>query len=268
MYDRLMAVSRGCRLVWVGLAVVVGAAVFGFLGGTIIGAVAGANADPDDPPDPTPNVRAVPGMLVLLLAEGLLRVFGRVVGLVGRLQCRAVPRAAENARGLATASAALEGGAVVLDGCGIVVSATGLAPSPAVSLAIGGTGHLLSLGSLALFLLFGRAFAEYARRPRLGERAGAVLWLAVAAAGCVLLGFGLMVGGVAAGGAAPAGVCGGAIFMLAAVGLLVWLVVRVVPLANDLSAAAAKQADRYADEDDHEDDGDDWDDADDRPRRR
>ena len=263
MYDRLMTVSRGCRLVALGLVLVVAAAVLGYAGGVVLGAVAGANAGPDDAPDLNREPRAAPGLAALRLLEGGLVLAGRAVGLVGRLRCRAVPAGAGDARAWVTASAAVEAVAVLADVYAVVDAAAGPVGSPAAALAVGGAGGLLSVASLALFLLFARATAGYVRRRSLGRRAAPVLRLAAAAAGCMGLGFGLMAAGQAAGGAAPAGVCGGSLFLLAAVVLFVVTAAKAVPLLNDLGAAAAQHAERIEEwVDEYK-----WDDEYDRRRR-
>ncbi|HSQ54604.1 MAG TPA: hypothetical protein VLM40_02580, partial [Gemmata sp.] len=99
MTDALKTVSSGFRLVYIGLLLVVLAVVIGIVGVMIlVGGAAGGG-----------NLRAAGQMVVgLLMLVGGLSLAGKVIGLIGRFKCMAIPEKAGGARQMIVVSVAME----------------------------------------------------------------------------------------------------------------------------------------------------------------
>jgi hypothetical protein len=232
MYVQLMRVSRGFRLVYIGLVLFVVA----FLGGIVAVALAAGAFSRGKEPGALTNVIAV-GMLLCILAAS-------ITGLIGRFLCLAIPAKAGSARGLIITSVALEVTAMALGSLNQIRHVGGLNFGPTVTEVLQLGWVLLSVVSAILFLLFTKAAALFIRENDLAEKASSILWLWAAMFGCYLLATGLalvMLSTGPNGGAAMAG-CFTLILMLVAFILAVKALIRYVGLTRDMSAAIEDSA--------------------------
>lgn len=264
MYDALIKVSTGFKLVYYGLMLIVLAVVVALIGGFVLGAGAAG------------GVRgAAAGFAGLGLLVGGMAVTGSVVGLIGRFMCLAVPDRAGGAKSKIVVSVALEVVSLLISLANVLDDLGGnFLPAEFKVVGTGG-GLVCSIIAAILFLLFARDLALYVRRRRLADDAMSVLRLWVAAVGCYIAGLGIMLATVwGAGAPAAAAAGGGAVGLACAGGLLslAGLVIAIIALISyarlliGMSAAVRKYAAtvRYGDDDDDDED----DDEDDRPRKR
>jgi hypothetical protein len=264
MYDALIKVSTGFKLVYYGLVLIVLAVVVGMVGAFALGAGAAAGGGGR-------GAVAAAGGLGLLV--GGMAVTGSVVGLIGRFMCLAVPDRAGGAKSKIVVSVALE---VV----SLLISLANLADDlggnflPAEFKMVGSGGGLIcSIIAAILFLLFARDLALYIRRSKLADDAMSVLRLWVAAVGCYIAGFGILLVGAwgagpgAAGGGAAGMACAGGLLALAGLVIAIIALISYARLLIGMSDAVRKYAGkvRYGGDEDGEDG---FDDEDDRPRRR
>ena len=235
MYKQLMRVSKGFKLVYIGILLIILGVIGGLLGMCIAGGALGAGAGPGA------------GVLVMLVAGGMLLcvLTGSIIGLVGRFFCLAVPERAGVAKPLIIISVILELTGMAL---GVINHVSLLAGRPIVGaggVGLQGASVLCTLASAVLFLLFTRSLAMFIRRSDLAEAAMLVLWLWVATIACYAAGVGVMMAGAMAGGGG-AGVRGGAAIGLAMslLGLVIAIValVRYVNLLREMSEATAEFA--------------------------
>jgi hypothetical protein len=290
MYDRLMKVSRGFKLVYIGLVIAVVAVLAGVVGVAVVaGGAAAANAN-------NPNAAqqgAAGGMLAVVLGVVALALIGSIVGLVGRFFCLAVPDAAGAAKPMIMTSVGLEIANILVSIVSAADDAAELGLPQVAKAALQGASVIMSLTSAILFLLFARSVADFIRRRDLGRQAMSVLKLWAATVVCYLIGLGVMLAGLMAAGVAPGqapppgggaggapppgaaaaagGACVGVIFMLAALVVGLIALVKYARLLTGMSQATAKYAERVgagggADDDYADEDG--YDDEDDRPRGR
>jgi hypothetical protein len=252
MFKQLMNVSRGFRLVHIGLAMVA-IAIVGIIFSTFLifaagaGLVGGAG-------------RGALGLglfgVVLTWVMYLTFAAGSIVCLVGMIFCIAIPEKAGNAKLLITLSIVLALSAVGLGSfCQLArLLHFSLAPALLVTGLLG--WGLFEMAACVLFLLFTKSVARFVRRLDLAGKAMSVLWLYVIAAGLYLFGGLLTVilviagaaGGAAGGdpkaaaGGALAGVCLG--FLVVGVGLLCGLVglIRLIVLMKEMQEVVANYA--------------------------
>jgi hypothetical protein len=264
MYRQLMKVSKGFKLVYIGVLLVILGVVGGILGACIAGGVMGAGGGRGG------------GAIMLVVAGGVMLCVlgGSITGLVGRFFCLAVPDRAGSAKPLIIISLILELSGMVL---GVFNSGSGLSGRPlegSAPMVLQGASVLCSLGSAVLFLLFTRSVANFVRRSDLADAAMLVLWLWVATMVLYGAGIGVMLAGVGGGKAGMAGgACAGLVVMLVALILALIALVRYVNLLREMADAVAEFAGsgnyprrrRKAKAKSYEDDEDD---EDDRPRRR
>ena len=226
MSDALLKVSKGFKLVYIGLILIVLALVVGIVGAVVISrAVAGAN------PGPGGAAGALGVMEVLLWAVILLMLAGSITGLVGRFFCLAVPERVGAAKPMIIISVVLE---LVALGASVLNNANSLAGGRILPLTasaiLGGVGAVLSIVSAILFLLFTRSVATYIRRYELADKAMSVLKLWGACVACYLAALGFIVAGIVMAGAAGPGAGGGMGAGGACVGLILMLVTLVIAL--------------------------------------
>jgi hypothetical protein len=274
MTEALKTVSSGFRLVYIGLLLLVLAIVILIVGMVVVaGGAAGGNFG-----------GAVQMGLGVLLLFGGLALTGKIIGLIGRFKCMAIPEKAGGARQMIVLSVAMEVVSLLITVVILVSDLTGgfLDETPRTVLNAGSL--ILWLVSTVLFLLFTRAAAEFVRRPDLAATAMSVLWLWVLTIVLYVAGIAVMLlGGAAAargGGAnaAGAGGCAGAILMLAVLVVGLVALIRYANLLTGMANATLKYAREGAygfDDDDFDDDRprsrrgrDDEDEEDDRPRRK
>lgn len=283
MYDQLMKVSKGFKLVYIGIVIIIVGVIGGVLGACVVG---GAGAAAGGGKGAAALVMVIAGLMMLCILGGT------ITGLVGRFFCLAVPERAGAAKPMIVISVILEVTGLVL---GVVNSASDLAGgqlTPAAKMVLQGGNVLCSLTSAVLFLLFTRSVALFVRRRDLAATAMSVLWLWVATILCYGAGLGIMLVGILAGGGAAAagggpkagagaavgGACIGLVVILVALILALVALVRYIGLLKGMSAATAQHARRtrkkYEEEEDEYDDEeeeeeyDDEEEEDDRPRRR
>jgi hypothetical protein len=174
MYRQLMKVSKGFRLVYVGILLIIMGMIGGLLGMCIAGGVAGAGA-------------AGGGAgLAVVVAGGMMlcMLIGGIMGLVGRFLCLAVPEEAGPAKPLIIMSVIFELTGLALTffiNAGVVVGRR-LAGNAGLELQL--AGMICSLTSAVLFLLFTRAAARFVRRSDLADAAMLVLGLWVGTIVC------------------------------------------------------------------------------------
>lgn len=258
----LLKVSKGLKLVYWGLVVVIIAGVLGFLGGQAAGRI---------------------GETPLLVVRGIAEVIGfvgTIIGLVGRYYCLSTPPKARTAKSRITLSFVFAACAAV----GSLVSSVGtFAHLPLLpSLLVGGVGSLLGIAGVIFFLLFAKALAEFIRRKQLADDAEGVLMLVYGILGCHVISLGVSVviitiatGARDAGGFAIAG-CFGMLFSLAALVLSIMALIKGARLLTELSDAVcvhAKKVRKKEREEEEEDEDEDEpeeeeDEEDDRPRRK
>jgi MFS family permease len=233
MFDQLMKVSRGFKLVFIGMLLVFLALIINFLF-TLVSGMAGGGG----------GLQSAIASLTLLLS-----LAGNITGLIGRIFCLFTPERAGSAKQLMIISIVLEVTSMALGGIlGIAITA---------KLEINST--LLTVLPLALavctftsgicFLLFTRAMAEFVRSRDLADSAMSVLKLFLTATGCYIVGIvlyvGLLVAGVGAGaaaGGAVIGVCLGGLTMLAGLIFAVIGLIRFIALMKEMSEAVARYA--------------------------
>jgi hypothetical protein len=278
MYQQLMKVSKGFKLVYIGILLIILGVIGGMLGMCIAGGALGAGGG-----------RGA-GAMAMLVAGGMLLCVlgGAILGLVGRFFCLAVPERAGAAKPLIIISVIFELTGMAL---GVFSNVSGLIGRPlagAGGIGLQGASVLCSLASAVLFLLFTRSLALFIRRNDLADAAMMVLWLWIATIVCYAIGFGVVLGGVAAGGAAggagggagmAGGACLGAIVMLVALVIAIMALIRYVNLLREMSDATAefatsgnyprrrkrrKRRDEYEEEEEEDEDEED---EDYRPRR-
>lgn len=266
----LMKVSKGLKLVYWGLVVVVIAVILGFLGGLAGMALAAGG-----------GARA---LLVVIGITGVIGLVGRVLMLVGSFFCLSTPPKARTAKSRITLSVVLTASAVVGSLMSTVDGFAHLLP-PLLKTVIGGVSSLLNVAGVILFLLFTKALAEFIRRKQLADDADDVLKLVYGLLGCQVIGLGLslVIVAIAAGGRAEAaggiGVVGciAAVVGLAALVLSIMALIKGARLLTELSDAVRvhakkvrkKEREEEEDEDDEEDEDEpEEDEDDDRPRRR
>ena len=269
MFDQLMKVSRGFRLVYIGMIIVILGILGGVLGSCIGAGVVGAGGGGGGV-----------GLLLLVVAAMLVCILGgSITGLVGRFFCLAVPERAGSAKTMIFISVALE---LMALGLGIANSLTDFARvalPPAAKIALSGGNVLASLASAVMFLLFTKSLARFIKRRDLADTAMSVLWLWITTIACYAFGIIVMiVGGIAAGGAnaGVAGVaCFGLVFTLVSLIIALVALIRYIGLLKEMCDATAQHARRVRkskrreveDEDEDEDEDDDDDDDDYRRRR-
>ncbi|MDB5313144.1 MAG: hypothetical protein JWO38_7346 [Gemmataceae bacterium] len=273
MYNQLMKVSKGFRLVYIGMLLMILGVVGGIIGMCVAGGALAAVANQG-------GGRGVGGAvgLVAVIAGGMLLLIlaGSITGLIGRFFCLAVPERAGAAKPIIVISVVME---LVALGLGILNSASdfaGLVIPPGAKLGLQGGNVILSLASAVLFLLFTKTVARFVRRRDLADKAMSVLWLWVSTIGCYAVGvvivvvMGVAAGGVGQGGGAMGGACVGLVLMLAALIIALVALVRYITLLKEMSEATARYARRarHEPEEDDEDEDEDEDDEDDRPRGR
>jgi hypothetical protein len=227
MFAQWMKVSRGFRLVYIGLVLFVVA----FLGGILAVALAsGAFARGKEPGGLT-NVIAI-GMLLCILAAS-------ITGLIGRFLCMAIPAKAGSARGLIITSVALEVTAMTFGALNQVRHVGGLQFDPAVTEILQMGWVLLSVGSSILFLLFTKAAALFIRERDLADKASSVLWLWAAMFGCYVLvtALALIMLKVGPGSGGSVAGCSTLILLLVSFILAVKALIRYVGLTRDMSEA-------------------------------
>ncbi|HEV3438996.1 MAG TPA: hypothetical protein VG122_16640 [Gemmata sp.] len=280
MYAKLMKVSRGFKLVYIGLLLIVASIVGVFIAVALVGAAVAAG-------------RIGLGFMAVfvLIVGGLLSFAGTITSLIGKIFCLAIPERAGPAKQLIAISIALEVVGMVLGNLNLLGSLAHLDYGPMVSQILTMGGALLNMSATALFLLFTKYAAQFIHREDLADTALSVLWLFVTAIGFFIVGIVVMVIMAIAGGAAGAaaggikgaaggamvGVCIGGIVLLT--GGIFWLIglIRFIVLMTEMSNVVARYAGnirrtkrskpkRREEEDDEGDDSDD--DDDDRPRNR
>lgn len=275
----LMKVSKGLKLVFWGLMVVVIAVVLGVIGvfaAGFLGAAAarqGGGAAAVGPGGP---------MLVVLVGVGVLGFAGNIVGLVGRFFCLAAPPEAQGAKARITLSVIFEVCALLN---GLVMNVDNFARilPPVVKSIASGFGILMQIAAVILFLLFIKALAEFIRRRQLADDAAAVLYLVYGVLGCylvsltVLLGSVALGGGFGGGGGAPGGgmavaACLGAVVGLVSLVIALIALIKYARLLTEVSDAvqsyARKVKRKRREEDEYDDDEEDEDDDPDRRFRR
>ncbi|MBX9580015.1 MAG: hypothetical protein K2X87_06865, partial [Gemmataceae bacterium] len=198
MYDQLMKVSRGFKLVYIGLVIAVVAVLAGVVGVAVVVGGAAANAN-----NPNAAQGVAGGMLAVVLGVVALALIGSVVGLVGRFFCLAIPDRAGAAKPMIMTSVGLEVANILISIFSAADDAAGLGLPQVAKFALQGASVIMSLASAILFLLFVRSVAEFVRRRDLGRQAMSVLKLWAATAACYLVGLGVMLVGMAAAGVAP-----------------------------------------------------------------
>ena len=224
MYRQLMKVSKGFRLVYVGILLIILGMIGGLLGMCIAGGVAGAGAGGGG------------AGLAVVVAGGMMlcMLLGSILGLVGRFLCLAVPEEAGPARPLIIISVIFELTGLALMffiNAGVVV---GRRMAGTVGLELQVAGMICSLTSAVLFLLFTRAAAQFVRRNDLAEAAMLVLWLWVATIVCYGIAFGVLMGGIV--GVLPL------VIMLVALVIGVAALIRYVNLLREMSEATEEFA--------------------------
>lgn len=262
----LMKVSKGLRLVYWGLVVVIIAGVLGFLGRQAAGRI---------------------GETPLLVVRGIAEVIGfigTIIGMVGRYYCLSTPPKARVAKSRITLSVIFTACAVVGSLVSTVDTFANLLP-PLLKTIGGGLSQLAQIAGVILFLLFAKALAEFIRRKQLADDADDVLKLVYGLLGCQVISLGLAVAVVAlaaGGGADAAGGVGvvGCIAMvvgLAALVLSIMALIKGARLLTELSDAVRVHAKKVRkkereeeDEDEEEDEPEEEDEEenDDRPRPR
>jgi Sec-independent protein translocase protein TatA len=263
----LMTVSKGLKLVYWGLVVVVIAVVLGFLGGLAgVALAAGGGARV---------------LLVVIGIAGVISLVGRALMLVGTFFCLSTPPKARTAKSRITLSVIFTACAVVGSLVSTVDTFANLLP-PLLKTIGGGLSQLAQIAGVILFLLFAKALAEFIRRKQLADDADDVLKLVYGLLGCQVISLGLAVAVVAlaaGGGADAAGGVGvvGCIAMvvgLAALVLSIMALIKGARLLTELSDAVRVHAKKVRKKEEDEDEGEEEDEPeedeedDDRPRRR
>lgn len=262
----LLKVSKGLKLMYWGLVVVIIGVVIGFLGGIAGMALAG---------------RAGPVSLVVHhIAEALVLV-GRAVMLVGSFFCLSTPPKARTAKSRITLSVVFLACAVV----GSLASSVGnFAKLPLLATTlVSGVSSLLNIAGVILFLLFAKALAEFIRRGQLADDADDVLKLVYGLLGCQVIGLGLsvVIVAIAAGGGADAaggiGVVGciAMVVGLAALVLSIMALIKGARLLTELSDAVrvhakkVRKKEREEEEEEEEDaEEEEEEEEEERPRRK
>jgi MFS family permease len=264
MSDALLKVSKGFKLVYIGLILMVLAFVVGVVG---IFAVGGAMVAAN--PGPGGGAGALGLMAVVLGLVILLVLAGSITGLVGRFFCLAIPERVGAAKPMIIISVILE---VVALGASVLNNANSLAGGRILPLAasaiLTGVGAVLSIVSAILFLLFARSVATYIRRYELADKAMSVLKLWGACVACYIAGLVIMLlGGAMAGAAGPgagggmmAGACIGSILMLVTLVIALIALVQYATLLSGLSQATAKYAHKARRKEEEEEEYDEEDD--------
>lgn len=235
MYKQLMKVSRGFRLVYVGMMLIVIGILGGMLGMCLGAGIAGGG-----------GLKAGAGIMIAVAGVMMLLLLGgSLLGFVGRIFCLAVPERAGAAKPMIIVSVILEIASFGLSLVGGIMSFTGKA-SPSVSMGLNGAQILCSLTSAVLFLLFTKTVAQFVRRGDLADAAMMVLklWVLVIAiyAGSFVM---VLVGGAAGGQGAMAGLaCVSLVGMLVAVIIALVALVRYITLLKEMSEATASYARR------------------------
>lgn len=265
MYRQLMKVSKGFRLVYVGILLIIMGMIGGLLGMCIAGGVAGAGGG-----------RGGAGMAVVVAGGMMLcMLIGSILGLVGRFLCLAVPEEAGPAKPLIIISVIFELTGLALTffiNAGVVVGRR-LGGNAGLELQV--AGMICSLTSAVLFLLFTRAAARFVRRSDLADAAMLVLGLWVGTIVCYGIALGVLLGGIGAGGVLPL------VVMIFALVIGIAALVRYVNLLREMSEATEEFAGsgnyrrrrkrrkrRVQYEEDEEDEDEEEDEGDDQDRQR
>jgi hypothetical protein len=232
MYSQLMKVSRGFRLVYIGLVLFV-LALLGGMGAVCLAAAAFASKKQ---PGGLANVLAI-GMLLCILGAS-------ITGLIGRLLCLAIPSKAGSAKVLIVLSVGMELTGMTMGILNQVRNAGGLHFSPTVTEILQMGWVLLSVGSAISFLLFTKAAARFMREEDLAEKAASVLWLWAAMFGCYVLAtvITLVVVGNGPSGGAAGLMCVVVLLLLGALVLALRALFRYVGLMRDMSDATEDYA--------------------------
>jgi hypothetical protein len=271
--EALKTVSSGFKLVYIGLLLTVLAFVIGIVGVMIIaGGAAGGNVGG--------AVQMAFGLVILVSG---LAITGKIIGLIGRFKCMAIPEQAGGARQMIVISVAMEVVSLILSVVLMISDLTDGFLGADARVVINAGSLILTLISAVLFLLFCRSAGEYVRRPDLAATAMSVLWLWVtvilvylAAVAIAILGGAAAVRGGGAN-AAGGGVCVAGILMIAAFVIGIVALIRYANLLTGLATATLKYSRdaAYGFDDDDYDDGsargrgrDDYDDEEDRPRKK
>ena len=267
MFDELMKVSKGFKLVYVGLIIIICTYIAVFIG--LMVALQGGVG------------------LGLIQALAVLAVLGSLAGtitsLIGKFFCLAIPERAGAAKALIMVSIIFEilgTGEQILQNVDLLGN-MGIIPFRLIQ-AFDSIGKLFQLASPILFLFFTRSVAQFVRRPDLANKAMTVLKLWVAGFVCLLIAY-IMIYAAAnmpvqggrpnIGGGGNSMACVGAVLVLAALVILLIALVQFANLLSNMSIATAKHARRVQklgeddDDDDYEDDEEDYDDRRGRPRR-
>ncbi len=282
MYSKLMKVSRGFKLVYIGLLLMVASIVVVIVAAGLVGAAVAAG-----------RIGLGSMALFVIIVGGLLSLAGTITSLIGKIFCLAIPERAGPAKQLIAISIAMEVIGMVLGNLNLLGNVAHLDFGPMVSQILTMGGALLNMSATALFLLFTKYAAQFVRREDLADTAMSVLWLFVTAIGSFFVGIVVMVVMAIAGGAAGAaaggvkgaaggamiGVCLGGIVFLT--GGIFWLIglIRFIVLMMEMSNVVARYAGnirrtkrskpkRREDDDDMDDEDDDERDEDNRPRNR
>jgi hypothetical protein len=228
MYRQLMKVSKGFRLVYVGILLIILGMIGGLLGMCVAGGVAGAGA-----------ARGGLGLAAIVAGGMMLCMFiGGILGLVGRFLCLAVPEQAGPAKILIIMSVIFELTGLALTlfiNAGVMVGRR-MAGNAGLELQV--AGMICSITSAVLFLLFTRAAAQFVRRNDLADAALLVLWLWVATIVCYGIALGVLVAGIGAGRILPL------VIMLFALVIGIAALVRYINLLREMSEATEEFADR------------------------
>jgi hypothetical protein len=287
MRDQLMKVSRGFKLVYIGLLLVI-VAIIGIFVAALLFAVAIAGR------------RLGVGFMgiALIISMLLLSWAGSITSLIGKVFCLAIPPRAGPAKQLIAVSIALEVVGQALSSLNMLGTIAHLNLDPTISQILSMGGAMLSMSSTVLFLLFTKYAARFIRREDLADTAMSILWLFVTTIGCFLVGTVVMVvmtvvgvaGGAGVGGA-TVGACFGGLIMLTGLIFALIALIRFISLMKEMNEVVARYAgnirrtkrtkpkrrepeyededdDEDEDEDDEDEDDEDEDDEDDRRRRR
>lgn len=277
MYAQLMRVSRGFRLVYIGLLMVVGAIAL-IAGAVCLIIAAAANARPGF---------GLFGVFITVVA-GLLSLAGVITSLIGKLFCLSIPDRAGPAKQLIIVSVAMELIGTALGNVDLFIAVAHEEIDPLLAMIFPMGGALLNMGSTALFLIFTKYVAQFVNREDLGDTAMSVLWLFAGAIGFFIIGITAMIilalagaaivgtgGGLkAAAGGALIGSCLGGIAVLT--GGIIWLIglIRFIVLMTEMSnvvdqyARSIKRPKRTRRKKEKDEEDEDEEEEDDRPRGR
>jgi ABC-type multidrug transport system fused ATPase/permease subunit len=237
MYHDLMKVSRGFKLVYIGLLLVIAAVVGMILTSMLMaGALFGKI-----------NIGAGVMIFGAMGLTILLWLVGFIIGLIGRIFCLWIPAQANSAKVLIKTS-------IVLEILGLAMSIN-IQISPLLGMQLNSDltqilamlGGLSQLVSIVLFLLFTKEAANFIRRTDLGESALHVLWLWAGTIGCCLVGLAIMMssilflgrGGL---GRMPGVICFGSLIYIVAFIIGLIALVRFITLMKEMNEAVARYA--------------------------